>query len=290
MPLLTTGTRLGPYEILASLGQGAMGEVYKAHDTRLQRSVAVKVLPASLADDPDRRARFEREARAVAKLDHPHVCGIYDVGEALGMHYLVMPLLEGETLATRLERGPLPIDVAMRIAIDLADGLHAAHRLGVVHRDLKPANIFLVRRSAGSAPMNAKLLDFGLAKLRASSAAYASDQSGQYEIYVQEFPSGTQRTISIGGGMQPQWRRDGHELYYLAPDGSLMHVAVNAGERLTTTAPKVLFKTLIPPVLNPYRMDYVPAVDGQRFLMKVPLNRDAPVITVVLNWPALLDR
>jgi Tol biopolymer transport system component len=120
--------------------------------------------------------------------------------------------------------------------------------------------------------------------------AYASDQSGQYEIYVQEFPTGTQRTVSIGGGMQPQWRRDGRELFYLAPDGSLMHVSVNAGERFTATAPKVLFKTLIPPVLNPYRMDYVPASDGQRFLMKVPLNREAPVITVILNWPALLER
>ena len=138
-----------------------MGEVYKARDTRLNRTVAIKVLPSAVAGDPDARARFEREARAVAALDHPHICGIYDVGSVDGTHYLVMPHLEGQTLAARLEKGPLPLDQALKIAAEIADALDKAHRQGIVHRDLKPANIMLTK--AGS-----KLLDFGLAKLRPS--------------------------------------------------------------------------------------------------------------------------
>ena len=167
---LTSGARLGPYEIHSLLGAGGMGEVYRARDSRLDRDVAIKILSADFADDGQRRARFEREAQAVAKLDHPNVCGIHDVGESGGVHYLVMPMLDGETLEHRLENGPLPIALALRLAAEIADGLHSAHKLGVVHRDLKPANIFLVRRS-GSAPPQARLLDFGLAKLRPSSGA-----------------------------------------------------------------------------------------------------------------------
>ena len=113
---LTAGTLLGPYEISAQIGVGGMGEVYKARDTRLDRTVAIKVLPSDVAGDPDPRARFEREARAVAALDHPHICGIYDVGSVDGTHYLVMPHLEGQTLAARLEKGPLPLDQALKIA------------------------------------------------------------------------------------------------------------------------------------------------------------------------------
>src|SRR5262245_25523789 len=127
MPL-TVGTRLGPYEVLAALGAGGMGEVYKARDTRLDRTIALKVLPAELSSDAERRARFEREARAVAALDHPHICGIYDVGAVDGVHYLVMPLVEGETLAARLERGPLPLEHALAIATEIADALDKAHR------------------------------------------------------------------------------------------------------------------------------------------------------------------
>jgi eukaryotic-like serine/threonine-protein kinase len=158
---LNPGVRLGPYEVVSALGAGGMGEVYKAHDTRLDRAVAVKVLPSDVAGDADSRARFEREARAVAALDHPHICGIYDVGSVDGTHYLVMPHLEGQTLAARLERGPLPLDQALKIAAEMADALDKAHRQGIVHRDLKPANIMLTK--AGP-----KLLDFGLAKLRPS--------------------------------------------------------------------------------------------------------------------------
>jgi serine/threonine protein kinase len=143
-----------------------MGEVYKARDTRLDRTVAVKVLPADLAADPERRARFEREARAIAALSHPHICTIHDVGRHEDIDYLVMEYLDGETLADRLAhgKGPLPLDQVLTIGIHIADALDKAHRAGITHRDVKPANIFLVRRSGASAPPDAKLLDFGLAK------------------------------------------------------------------------------------------------------------------------------
>jgi len=141
-----------------------MGEVYKARDTRLDRTVAIKVLPANVADDPDLRARFEREARAIAALDHPHICAIYDVGEADQVRFLVMQCLEGETLAARLTRGPLPLDQVCRYASEIADALDKAHRAGITHRDVKPANIMLTRTGA-------TLLDFGLAKLRGPATA-----------------------------------------------------------------------------------------------------------------------
>jgi eukaryotic-like serine/threonine-protein kinase len=160
MPL-SAGTRLGPYEILSALGAGGMGEVYRARDTRLDRTVAIKILPTELASDPELRVRFEHEARAIAALDHAHICAVHDVGEHEGMQYLVMQYLEGETLAARLARtrGPLPLDQALKIASEIADALDKAHRAGITHRDLKPANIMLTKPGA-------KLLDFGLAKLR----------------------------------------------------------------------------------------------------------------------------
>jgi Tol biopolymer transport system component len=160
---LQAGTRLGPYEIHSALGAGGMGEVYRARDTRLDRSVAIKVLAPEIAADPGLRNRFEREARAIAALEHPHICSLYDVGEANGMHFLVMPCLEGQTLAARLEKGPVPLDQALTIATQIADALEKAHRQGIVHRDLKPANVMLTKTGA-------KLLDFGLAKLRANPA------------------------------------------------------------------------------------------------------------------------
>jgi serine/threonine-protein kinase len=155
---LSPGTRLGPYEIQAAIGAGGMGEVYKARDTRLDRSVAIKVLPAHVSADPDRRARFAREAKTIAGLNHPHICTLYDVGEHEGSTFLVMEHLVGETLAERLKKGPLPLEQALTVATEIADALAAAHRQGVVHRDLKPGNVMLTKAGA-------ELLDFGLAKL-----------------------------------------------------------------------------------------------------------------------------
>ena len=154
---LASGTRLGPYEILSPLGAGGMGEVYKARDSRLERTVAVKVLPAHLSSSPDVRQRFEREARTVSQLSHPHICALYDVGREGETEYLVMELLDGETLAARLARGALPLEHTLRYGTEIADALDKAHRQGIVHRDLKPGNVMLTRSGV-------KLLDFGLAK------------------------------------------------------------------------------------------------------------------------------
>ena len=158
MPL-TTGTRLGPYEIQSQLGAGGMGEVYKARDSRLDRTVAIKVLPAHVATDPDLKQRFEREAKAIAALNHPHICTLHDIGSEGGTDFLVMEYLDGQTLAQRLENGALPLEEALQVAIAIADALDKAHRQGIVHRDLKPGNIMLTKTGA-------KLLDFGLAKLK----------------------------------------------------------------------------------------------------------------------------
>jgi len=162
MPL-SAGTRLGPYEILSALGAGGMGEVYRARDTRLDRTVAVKILPQHLSSNPQLRERFDREAKAISSLSHPHICPLYDVGHQDGIDYLVMEHLEGETLASRLKKGPLPPERALEYAIQIADALDTAHRHGVVHRDLKPDNIMLTKTGAN-------LLDFGLAKMRTAEA------------------------------------------------------------------------------------------------------------------------
>jgi eukaryotic-like serine/threonine-protein kinase len=163
---LNPGRRLGPYEIGTSLGAGGMGEVYRAKDTRLDRTVAIKVLPSEASADPGRRERFDREARAVSSLNHPHICALYDVGHDDGVDYLVMEHIEGETLAQRLTRGPLPPAEILERAVEIADALDMAHRHGVIHRDLKPANVMLTRAGA-------KLLDFGLARAVAASPSAA---------------------------------------------------------------------------------------------------------------------
>src|SRR5580704_14453428 len=154
---LASGTKLGPYQIESLLGAGGMGEVYRARDTRLDRTVAIKILTQGLADTPEVRQRFEREARAVSSLSHPHICVLYDVGNQDGIEYLVMEYLEGETLAARITKGPLTTAELLRYAAQIADALDKAHRQGIVHRDLKPANVMLTKTGA-------KLLDFGLAK------------------------------------------------------------------------------------------------------------------------------
>ena len=169
MPLLP-GARLGPYEVIAPAGAGGMGEVYRARDTRLDRTVALKVLPSDLAADPGLRERFEREARAIAALNHPNICTLHDVGREGDVDFLVMEFVEGETLAERLKRGALPIPEALQYAAHIADALNKAHRAGIVHRDLKPGNVMLTKTGA-------KLLDFGLAKAstagRAGTTAFA---------------------------------------------------------------------------------------------------------------------
>src|SRR6202162_3398313 len=152
------GTRFGPYEILSAIGAGGMGEVYKARDTRLDRTVAIKVLPTHLAGRAELRERFEREAKTIASLNHPHICTLYDTGHQDEVDFLVMEYIEGETLAQRIMKGALPIQQVLQYAIEIADALDKAHRKGITHRDLKPGNVMLTKSGT-------KLLDFGLAKL-----------------------------------------------------------------------------------------------------------------------------
>ena len=154
---LAAGKKLGPYEIIGPLGAGGMGEVYRAKDTRLDRTVAIKVLPLHLSADPEARQRFDREARSISSLSHPNICQLYDVGHQDGIDFLVMEFLEGETLAARIQKGPLPTEQVLKVGTEICDGLEKAHKTGVVHRDLKPANIMLTKSGA-------KLMDFGLAK------------------------------------------------------------------------------------------------------------------------------
>jgi serine/threonine protein kinase len=193
---LTAGTRLGPYEVIAPIGAGGMGEVYSAKDTRLDRTVALKILPLHLADTPEVRQRFEREARAVSSLNHPNICALYDIGQQDGTDFLVMEYLEGQTLAKRIEQGPMPTPELLRVAIQVCEALEKAHRQGVIHRDLKPGNVMLTKAGA-------KLLDFGLAK---GAAPAVSDMSSSPTV-TQPLPGssrGNQLTVqgTIVGTLQ----------------------------------------------------------------------------------------
>ena len=153
---LTSGAKLGPYEILSPLGAGGMGEVYRARDTRLGRDVALKVLPAGVAEDRSRRARFEQEARSASALNHPNIVAVYDLGSSEGVAYIVSELVEGESLRDLINRGPVAARKLLDVGVQLADGLAAAHAAGIVHRDLKPENVMLTREG------RVKILDFGL--------------------------------------------------------------------------------------------------------------------------------
>src|SRR5262245_838804 len=168
---LAVGTRLGPYELVSAIGAGGMGEVYRATDTNLGRDVAIKVLPEAFAQDGERLARFEREAKTLAALNHPNIAQIYGFERSSGTPALVMELVEGETLADRISRGPIPMDEALPIAKQIAEALEAAHEQGIIHRDLKPANVKV--RQDGTV----KVLDFGLAKLAEPTAATATNPS-----------------------------------------------------------------------------------------------------------------
>src|SRR5262245_24206788 len=193
---LSPGLRLGPYEITSPIGAGGMGEVYRAKDTRLDRTVAIKVLPSHLSDKPELRERFEREARAIATLNRPNICSIYDIGRHNGVDFIVMEYLDGQTLADRLQKGPLPLEQALQCAIEIAEALDKAHSQGLVHRDLKPGNIMLT--TSGS-----KLLDFGLAKLRADSKS-GNDSFSQ-------FPTGNAAPLTAQGTLLGT-------LQYMAPE------------------------------------------------------------------------
>src|SRR5262245_40584651 len=168
MPL-SPGTKIGPYDVLSLIGAGGMGEVYRARDSRLGRDVAIKALPENLARDPERLARFEREARLLASLNHPNIAAIYGLEEVGGQRYLVLEYVEGETLAHRLARGPLSLDETLHVCREIAAGVEAAHEGGVVHRDLKPGNVMLTNSGA------VKVLDFGLAKSGAEARESDSD-------------------------------------------------------------------------------------------------------------------
>jgi len=183
MPL-APGRRLGPYEIVAPLGAGGMGEVYRGRDTRLGRDVAIKILPPGFAANEEFRARFEREARTISSLNHPNICTLFDVGRQDGTHYLVMELIEGESLADRLQKGPLPLDQVLRYGAQIADALGRAHRQGIVHRDLKPGNVMLTKTGA-------KLLDFGLAR----SGPEAAPLQGLTQAETQARPLTQEGTI-----------------------------------------------------------------------------------------------
>ena len=172
---LSPGSRLGPYEIVAPLGAGGMGEVYKARDTRLERTVAIKVLPQHLSASPEVRQRFEREARTISQLSHPHICALYDVNREGETEYLVMEYLEGESLSDRLAKGPLPLEQTLRYGVEIADALDKAHRQGIVHRDLKPGNVMLTKSGV-------KLLDFGLAKAMAPALPRGSLKIGRAHV------------------------------------------------------------------------------------------------------------
>ena len=185
---LSAGTRLGPYEIVAPIGAGGMGEVYKAKDTRLERTVAVKVLPQHLSSSPEVRQRFEREAKTISQFSHAHICALYDVGREGETEYLVMELLEGETLADRLVRGPIPIDQTLRIGVEILGALDAAHKSGIVHRDLKPGNVMITKSGV-------KLLDFGLAKLSAAPVSEVSEATSLPTALQQSQPLTTRGTI-----------------------------------------------------------------------------------------------
>ena len=188
---LAAGTKLGPYEIVAPIGAGGMGEVYRAKDTRLGRDVAVKVLPAALSSSAELRQRLEREAKTISQLSHSHICTLYDVGHQDGTDYLVMEFLEGETLADRLGKGAIPTDQALRIGIEILGALDAAHRQGIVHRDLKPGNVMLTKSGV-------KLLDFGLAKLAATAPETAISQATSLPTALQQSQPLTTRGTILG--------------------------------------------------------------------------------------------
>jgi len=277
MPL-SAGTRLGAYEIVSPLGAGGMGEVYRARDTKLGRSVAIKVLPDAVATHPDRITRFEREAKVLASLNHPHIATLFGMEESAGRHFLVMELVEGQTLAeliaspTASGRG-LPVDDALKIALQITGALEAAHECGIIHRDLKPANIKIMPDEI------VKVLDFGLAK------ATAGDRSGQDLSQLPTVSAGGTRAGTILGTAA-----------YMSPeqssDNTLTSAAVNGeGANFEVGAVRTLFAVRPRPMISLGDYPYDVSTDGQRFLVNTLIEETASAaITLVVNWTAGLKK
>ena len=252
---LERGTRLGPYEVLSPIGRGGMGEVWEGRDSRLDRRVAIKISREQFSD------RFDREARAVAALNHPHICTLHDVGP----NYLVMEFIDGKPLA-----GPLPMPDAFRAAIQIADALEAAHRRCRNHS---------IRSRAPFSPDGRFI-------------AYSSNEDGRFQVYVQTFPvSDDKWKSSVDGGFEPHWSADGTELFFLSEDLALMSTPIVTMPTFKPGTPQRLFQTQVPEGVSPYRSRYEVSKDGKRFLVFTQTNRNAPTgITTVLNWTAGLER
>lgn len=324
MPL-SPGTKLGQYEVVESIGAGGMGEVYRARDTKLGRDVAIKVLPEEFARDKERLGRFEREARLLAQVNHSNIATLHGLEEHDGQKFIVMELVEGETLTERISKGPIPIDEAIPLFIQIAEGLEAAHEKGIIHRDLKPANRFptdwvgdtivLVAlnpstsedvelltldapdaiRPIANRPFNESAADLSPDGRR---AAYRSGKTGISEVYVQSLEriaDTAEYQISVNGGGLPVWSADGNELFFVGTEGGqrMMVVSILQTSPFQASAPKVLFRNdgsfQWGAALGIREFDVTP--DGQRFLM---LQRDAPATTtevhIVLNWLQELER
>jgi hypothetical protein len=271
---IASGTRLGVYEILSPIGAGGMGEVYKARDTRLDRPVAIKILAPHAADDPQFRERFEREARVVSSLSHPHICTLHDVGEAAGVRFLVMEFLEGETLADRHQH----------LDSWSPDGRFLAFSDGGA------AGWDIIIRTVGDKPSTRPFLQTPITEQAAMFSpdrrwlAYSSDESGRPEIYVQPFPGpGGKRQISTDGGFEPAWNRNGRELFYR--NGSrMMAVAVATTPSFSAGAPQTLFQGRYETIGWGER-DYDVSPDGSRFLMLIAAeDRPRAELAVVMNW------
>ncbi|MFY9549858.1 MAG: serine/threonine-protein kinase, partial [Thermoanaerobaculia bacterium] len=282
---LATGTRLGPYEILAPIGAGGMGEVYRARDPRLGREVAIKVLPASFSQDADRLKRFEQEARAAGVLNHPNITAVHDLGTHDGAPYIVTELLEGETLRSRLGAGPIGVRKAIDYAIQLTKGLAAAHEKGIVHRDLKPENVFLTKDG------RVKILDFGLAKLKAEGA-----ESGHTDMKT--VSGGTEPGVVLGtmGYMSPEQVRGraADRRSDLFSFGTILYEMLSGqrafrGDSAADTITAILTKE--PPDLSQTNKDIHPGLDRivRHCLEKNPEERFESARDVAFDLEALSE-